>query len=153
MPKGVYQRRPRDRKQYPPDLVLLVRKMYEDGLTQAEVAANAGITQKIVWRLMRHHGIQARTAAKRDQRGPKNSSWKFSGATYAALHKRVEAARGKPMQCSECGTSNPDEIYDWANMTGRYDRVDDYLRLCRSCHWKRDGIENNLRRWEAARDQ
>jgi hypothetical protein len=153
MPKGVYERKPRSLKKYPPDLVAMVRQMYESGATQAETAAAAGTTQKVIWRLMRHHGIAARVAAKRDQRGPKNSSWKFSGASYAALHKRVEAARGKPTECSKCGTIDPNESYDWANLTGRYDRIDDYARMCRSCHWKMDGIENNLRRWEAARDQ
>jgi predicted ArsR family transcriptional regulator len=50
--------------------------MYESGHTQAEIAEALGVTQKVVWRFMKNHGIKARVAAKRDQRGEKNAYWK-----------------------------------------------------------------------------
>jgi hypothetical protein len=54
----------------------IVKKMYEDGHTQAEIAEALGVSQKVVWRFMKNHGIKARVACKRDQRGEKNASWK-----------------------------------------------------------------------------
>jgi len=125
-------------KVYPAELVEQVRALYGRGLTQAEIAAEIGISQKVVWNIMRRHGIRARVAAKRDQRGPKNGAWKGSRATYAALHKRVEVARGTPAVCERCGASGPGRSYDWANLTGRYDDVTDYERMCRSCHRRYD---------------
>jgi predicted ArsR family transcriptional regulator len=53
-----------------------VKAMYESGHTQAEIAEALGVTQKVVWRFMKNHGIKARVAAKRDQRGEKNAYWK-----------------------------------------------------------------------------
>ena len=53
-----------------------VREMYDSGHTQAEIAKALGVSQKVVWRFMKNHGIKARVARRRDQRGEKNSSWK-----------------------------------------------------------------------------
>jgi hypothetical protein len=125
-------------KVYPPDLVEQVRQLYATGLTQAEVAAEVGSTQRVIFNVMRRHGIRARPAAKRDQRGMKNAMWKGSDASYAALHKRVEQLRGRPAICKRCGTSGPGRNYDWANLTGRYDDPADYERMCRSCHKRYD---------------
>jgi hypothetical protein len=125
-------------KQYPPLLVGKVRALYAGGATQHEIAGQLGLTQKIVWRLMRRHGIQARIAAKRDQRGSKNHMWRGGGASYAALHYRMSSLRGQPKCCQKCGTTEPTRTYDWANLTGQYDNPSDYQRMCRSCHWKYD---------------
>jgi predicted DNA-binding protein (UPF0251 family) len=53
-----------------------VKEMYADGHTQAEIAEALGVSQKVVWRFMKNHGIKARVAAKRDQEGEKNSTWR-----------------------------------------------------------------------------
>ena len=53
-----------------------VKELYESGMTQEEVGAFFGVSQKVIYRFMKNHGIKARVAAKRDQRGEKNSSWK-----------------------------------------------------------------------------
>lgn len=53
-----------------------VRAMYDSGHTQTEIAEALGVSQKVVWRFMKNHGIKARVACKRDQRGNKNSYWK-----------------------------------------------------------------------------
>ena len=53
-----------------------VRHMYENGMTQAEIANNLHVSQKVVWRFMNRHGIKARKAAKRNQLRENNASWK-----------------------------------------------------------------------------
>ena len=37
-----------------------VRKLYASGLTQEEVAARLGTTQKVIWRVMQLNGIKVR---------------------------------------------------------------------------------------------
>lgn len=128
-------------KVYPAVLVAEVERLYAAGRTQAEIAAQVGTTQKVIWRLMTNHEIAARVAAKRDQVGPANHMWAGDDAGYQALHLRVEAARGKPAACSRCGKDDPFCRYEWANLTGRYEDVEDYERMCVSCH----------RRYDAAR--
>ena len=54
----------------------VVKSMYESGGTQCEIAEALGVSQKVVWRFMKNHGIKARVAAKRDQEGEKNSYWR-----------------------------------------------------------------------------
>lgn len=53
-----------------------VVEMYERGMTQSEIADVLGTTQKVIWKRMKENGYEARVAAKRDQRGEKNDSWK-----------------------------------------------------------------------------
>ena len=115
-----------------------VKKLYESGMTQEEIAIELEVTQKVIWGFMKRNGIRARVAKKRDQTGNNNSSWKGPDACYAALHRRVETQRGKPSKCEECGTEDLSRTYDWACMTGKYDDPLDYKRMCRSCHWKYD---------------
>lgn len=143
MPKGVYERKPRPRKQYDPDLVAAVKRLYVDGMSQTEVAHELRITQKVVWRLMEYHGIERRPQVKRDQRGEKNDSWKGRDATYSAFHLRVAAIRGAPSVCEECGTTEA-KRFEWASLTKNYADVNDYKRMCGSCHHKFDGTVRNL---------
>lgn len=138
MPKGVYPHTHIKPKVYPPVLVARVEEMYGSGMTQAEIAAAVGLTQKVIWKLMKNHGLHARVAAKRDQAGEKNHMWRGETAQYQALHLRVEATRGKPSECSRCGTTDPHLRYEWANLTGRYDDTADYERMCVSCHRRYD---------------
>lgn len=119
---------------------------HEGGMSQVEIAMKYGVSQKVVWRAMRRFGIKTRTAAKRNQTGQANSSWKGSGAGYAAFHKRMESLKGKPCKCEACGTTDESKSYDWANQTGRYDDPSDYKRMCRSCHWKLDKKILNIKR-------
>jgi hypothetical protein len=121
-------------KVYAPELVAEVIRLYAGGLTQSEVAVAAGLTQKVVWRLMLRHGIGSRPAAKREQSGPANHMWAGEAAGYQALHLRVEVARGKPARCGRCGTDDPTVRYEWANLTGQYADVNDYERMCLPCH-------------------
>lgn len=117
-----------------------VKRLYGEGHTQSEIAEMLGTTQRVVWRFMRNHGIKARVAAKRDQRGEKNSSWKGENAQYGSFHQRVKDNRGraKDYGCCICGTTDPNKNYDWANLTGNYNDIMDYAPMCRSCHRKYD---------------
>jgi hypothetical protein len=117
-----------------------IRKMYEEGHTQAEIAQTLGVSQKVIWKHMKNHGIAARVAAKREQSGPHNHMWKGKSASYQAMHLRVQAKRGKASQypCCICGTTNESESFDWANLTGRYDDINDYAPMCRKCHREYD---------------
>jgi hypothetical protein len=121
-----------------------VKELYEAGYTQTEIAKNMGVSQKVIWRCMKNNNIPARIAAKRNQYGENNSSWKGNDACYSAFHRRLEAKFGKPKKCEVCGADHINGIYDWANLTGHYEDINDYKRMCRSCHWKYDERVNNL---------
>ena len=124
-------------------MVAQVTSMYSAGQTQAEIAVALGVSQKVIWNLMQRHGLKARVAAKRNQTGPLNASWKGATAGYQALHIRVQRLRGVPRRCEDCGTTTA-RIYDWANISGKYDDPNDYRRLCRTCHHRLDGTVKNL---------
>lgn len=67
--------------------------------------------------------------------GKKGRTWKVGGAvSYFQYHNRVRVARGTPQKCDRCGTKDPEQYYDWANLTGRYEDINDYARMCRGCH-------------------
>lgn len=51
---------------------------------------------------------------------------------------------GRPKRCEECGTTDSLKTYDWANLNGKYEDLNDYKRMCRSCHWKYDDRINNI---------
>lgn len=120
-------------------MVAKVRKLYSDGMTQSEIADALDVTQKIVWRLMRHHGINARPAVVRDSIvGERHPNWKGSDAGYQAMHLRLYRLKGAPSVCDVCGTTDERHNYDWANLSGHYEDPDDYARMCRFCHRRYD---------------
>jgi hypothetical protein len=131
-------------KIYPPDLVELIRDMYRKGATQAEVADALSLTRKVVYNVMRRHDIARRIAAKRNQSGERNASWRGDHARYAAAHCRVYTSRGQRKQCEECGTTDPSIRYQWASLTKNYTDPMDYRRLCESCHSRFDNKVRNL---------
>lgn len=120
-------------------------ELYESGHTQVEVAAELGTTQKVIHGLFRRNGYRARTTAKRNQSGEANHMWKGDAAGYAAFHRRLYARFGKPAKCGQCGTDDPSKKYDYANLTGQYENIDDYLPMCRSCHWVYDEKHKNFK--------
>lgn len=122
----------------------LVRHLYESSMTLEEVSAEIGCTCRALRLFMIRCGIERRIAAKRDQRGAKNSSWRGEAVKYKPAHNRVYAARGRPMKCEHCGTTDPKARFEWANVSGRHHDPNDYIRLCRSCHCKYDGLLKNL---------
>lgn len=111
-------------------------------MSQFEVGQVYNTTQKVVYTWFKKLGIKSRKPYKRNQTGNKNSYWKGDGVTYAAFHKRVEVIRGKPELCQSCGTTNA-RYFEWCNLTGKYDDVFDYMRMCRPCHRKYDRFRKN----------
>jgi hypothetical protein len=79
----------------------------------------------------------ARAKARAHQTGERNPAWRGDGASYYALHQRVYRAMGTPSECSVCKTTNA-KRFEWANLTGRYEDVKDYARMCTSCHRRYD---------------
>lgn len=74
----------------------------------------------------------------RDMAGEANPRWKGDRAGYNALHRRVEVARGRPKRCERCQKADPSVRYEWANLTDRYEDVNDYQRMCVPCHRQYD---------------
>jgi hypothetical protein len=122
-------------------------QLYESGMSQTEVASELGTTQKVVHDRFREAGYKCRVAAKRNQMGEANHMWKGDAATISAMHIRLYKRFGQPSKCAVCGTDDPSKSYDWANLTGKYEDVHDYKRMCRSCHWKYDDKKQN---WKGA---
>ena len=125
-------RKPRE---YPPEVVDEVCGLYLSGMTVAEVQAATPSGYK-VQRILERYLPERRRAIKRDQRGPLNPSWRGDEAGYQALHLRVESARGKPSECSQCGAT--EGRFEWANLTGNYQDINDFVRLCVPCHRQMD---------------
>jgi len=123
-----------------------LQALYNSGMTQTELAAHYGVTQKAIWGFMRRHGIKARIAAKRDQKGSKNSSWVGDKISYKGAHNRVEAERGTPKFCEVCGSSDSTKRYEWASLTKNYSDVMDYKRMCKTCHVNFDKLMHPRRR-------
>ena len=117
---------------------------FGDFKSQKEIGEVYKTTQKVVFSWFKKHGIKSRVPYKRNQEGKNNSSWGGDNVTYAAFHYRVTSLKGRPKKCEVCGTTDENKIYDWANMTGNYADINDYKRMCRSCHWKYDKIGNNF---------
>jgi hypothetical protein len=127
----------------PPDQ--LQHEYEELVMTQQEIAERHGVTLKIVQTAMRKAGIVPRLAAKRDQYGDRNDSWRGDDAGYKAFHLRLRRLRGCPRKCEVCGTSDPKLRYEWASINGKYDDPADYKRMCRKCHFEYDEGRNPRR--------
>lgn len=119
-----------------------LQKLYDSGMSQKEVGNQYSVSQKVIFSWFKKLGIKSRVAAKRNQKKENNSSWKGNKATYAAFHYRVESERGKPCLCVICGSLEAN-IYEWANLTGKYEDTSDYMRMCRSCHRRYDKNRKN----------
>lgn len=83
---------------------------------------------------------EVRLKAADANKGEKNIHWKGDNVGYHALHDWVRRYKGTPNKCSNCGTTKA-KRYEWANISGKYKRkIDDWIRLCRSCHVRQDNI-------------
>lgn len=121
----------RQPRAYPQHIVELATSLYLDGMTVREVQDRLPCGYK-AQRILERHLPERRKPAKRDQHGPANHMWKGSDAGYQALHLRVQAARGTPSLCEECGTT--EGRFEWANLTGKYEDINDFARMCVACH-------------------
>lgn len=67
-------------------------------------------------------------------------NWKGGAVGNVALHSWVKRQLGRPMVCEHCGyvATSVFKIH-WANKSHEYKRsIDDWIRLCVSCHKKYD---------------
>ena len=122
-----------------PDKDVLENLYYKEIKSQQEIGEIFNTSQKVVCTWFKKLNIKSRIPYKRNQLKENNHSWKGANATYSALHIRVEKERGKPHYCSVCGTMER-KRYEWANLTGNYNDVMDYARMCIPCHRKYDSI-------------
>lgn len=128
-----------------------VKEQYESGKTQQQIADTYNTTQKVVWRWLRDLKVKCRVPKNNNQNGEKNPAWKKEKAGYAAMHYRVSNQRGKPNICVRCGTKTA-KRYEWASLTKDYKNVNDYIRLCKSCHLKFDTFRSS-QGWAVSKEQ
>ena len=82
-----------------------------------------------------------------------NPLWKGDAVGYHALHRWVTRKLGQPTTCARCNKQNlSKQKIHWANKTGRYCRVlDDWIRLCSSCHRTYDISNHLVKTWQKVR--
>jgi hypothetical protein len=77
------------------------------------------------------------------KKGSDSPNWSGDSVSYGGAHDRVRDNRGTPRLCSMCSTTTA-KFFDWANVSGEYHNIHDYIRLCRSCHSKFDVYKYRL---------
>ena len=99
MPKGVYAHTHIKPKVYPAEFVARIAELYGRGMTQVEIAEELQTSQKVIWRAMRRHGLRTRPRRKRNQRGPRNTSWRggrhISASGYAFVRQPNHPRAGR----------------------------------------------------------
>lgn len=76
--------------------------------------------------------------------GSKSPHWRGDKAGYSPLHKRLYRLRGKANECKENEDKKKSMRFEWANLTGKYEDINDYRSMCKSCHAKYDKAQYNL---------
>ena len=72
--------------------------------------------------------------------------WKGNEVGKGGLHNWVKRHKGTPKICEHCGNKKAKK-YEWANKSRKYKRsLDDWLRLCTSCHAKYDYLVR-IKKW------
>jgi hypothetical protein len=67
---------------------------------------------------------------------------------YGGVHNRIRNKLGNPRYCEICKKSNLSlRQYHWSNKNHKYSlRVEDWQRVCASCHKKYDNkLKNNIK--------
>jgi hypothetical protein len=76
--------------------------------------------------------------------GDKNGNWKGDDVGYSGIHFRIKKRLGEPRYCEVCKKTNKKK-YEWSNKDHKYSlKVNDWQRLCSSCHKKYDLLNNNI---------
>jgi len=83
------------------------------------------------------HSNETKKKMSKHKIGDKNSQWKGIDASYSSFHKRIYTIKGAPSYCEICETTKAKK-FEWANLTGKYNDVNDYKRMCSKCHKKYD---------------
>lgn len=74
----------------------------------------------------------------------KTSGHTLSKTEYVKAHCVVRNTRGDAFGCMHCGTVE-DRMYHWANISGDYWNVEDYISLCVPCHDRFDRRKGRTR--------
>jgi hypothetical protein len=84
----------------------------------------------------RKHGDPQKVSAPPS--GTSHPHWRDGDIAYVTAHTRVYKARGKADHCSieDCDTGST--TFHWANLTGSYADIDDYVQMCASHHFRYD---------------
>lgn len=112
--------------------------LYKKGFTIAQIAIVLRVPAGVIQHRMVILGIERRPPAHLAPGNFKSDN----KVTYGTFHMRVRKQRGTPQKCEVCGRTDPEATYDWANLTGNYVDVNDYKRMCRSCHLLYDLYDN-----------
>ena len=72
-------------------------------------------------------------------KGEANHNWKGDKVGYSGVHRWVESRLGRPNKCINKLCSKKSVVFEWCNISHSYKReLNDWVRLCRSCHRKYD---------------
>lgn len=93
-------------------------ELYEKGFTQEEVAKYLGTTQKVIYKRMKEIGYKPRVAAKRNQTGINNDSWKGGKSKHAAGYVLIKTPDHP--RASKCGEYVFEHILVVEKIIGRY---------------------------------
>lgn len=129
--------------QHPFKIHVRVCELYLDGYGMSDVARLTGVSPSYVKCHLVQEGIKIRprglySPRSKPRGGANHPRWLGDQVGYAGAHVRVRKARGAPQECSRCGISGPGRQYDWANLTGNYLDVNDFARMCQTCHKRYD---------------
>jgi len=114
--------------------------------TLTEIGKEVGVSAATIMRLLDKFNIPRRGPKEKNmKKGQANGNWKGSDASYSAMHKRIYKILGKAAYCEECGRTDNETVYNWANLTGNLDDSKDYASLCRTCHMRFDDPNKNRR--------
>lgn len=73
------------------------------------------------------------------------TNWRGENLSREGLHQWVAYWKGRPKKCEHCNSINKRK-FEWANIDHKYKRdLNDYIRLCTSCHRKYDYENNNYK--------
>src|ERR1035441_1967973 len=70
--------------------------------------------------------------------GSKSANWSGNHPSYRALHLRVVAERGRADHCIVYGCDTGSTTYQWANISGEYKDVGDFMPMCVPHHYQYD---------------
>jgi len=110
------------------DLIRLNRS----GFTDVAIAARYHVGTQTVAKRFHDAGYSPIRHTAPQPKGAASRQWRGADATYGAMQKRVQRARGTPSECEDCGVVSPRLTYDWV-CAGDRTNVNEYIRLCRRC--------------------
>lgn len=114
-------------------------RLHTLGWSQRRIAVHLGTSRACVKGCLLRMGVSPRPFFDRPYAsGDRHHRWLGARARYGALHDRVRRVRGPATHCNEANCTRRSVVFEWANLTGRYEDPSDYRQMCRSCHRRYD---------------